>query len=655
MSMDPVSSTSSRPLLLIVDDTPSSIDVLAEMLRDSYRVKLARSGPEALEWVGGAEKPDLILLDVMMPGMDGYEVCRRLKDYSATRDIPVLFMTGFDSPDGQVRGFGVGAVDFLVKPLSVEAVRARVALHLRLRQQQEELARYRHHLEDLVAERTSELKTANLKLNETLFAMDRSGIAIHWADADSGRFLYVNDAACSMLGYSRDEYLSMTVADIDPNVPRDSFAQFSAPFRERRFVRLETANRHKDGRLIPVEAILHFREPQPGEAGRFVAFLVDITERRQAQLAAEQARKLLQEAVDSISGGFSVYDRDDRLLLCNEAYRQQYKTSRDLLVPGARFEDIVRVGAERGQYPAAAGDVDAWVSQRAALHRQADGTPVEQQLDDGRWLQVIENRTASGYIVGNRSDITGLKRVTEDLERHRHGLERLVAERTEQLRRLATEATLAEERERQAIARDLHDDLGQMLHVVRIKLDSLMRTVAEEARDPLCEVVALIGEASRMVRSLTSQLSPPVLTELGLVPALGWLAEEMERSYGLRVEIEDDGAPKALSPAQAAILFRAVRELLINVAKHAGVRRARVAARSVAGQLALTVADDGIGIADIEEVLSARHGFGLASVRERVVFLGGSMEIRAAAGDGATVMLNMPLEPPTDRAGEAAA
>lgn len=129
----------------------------------------------------------------------------------------------------------------------------------------------------------------------------------------------------------------------------------------------------------------------------------------ESQQEAEKAGKLLREAVQNIAVGFTIYDEDDRLVMCNEAYRRFYEASRDLLVPGKRFADIVRAGAERGQYAAAAGRIDEWVAERVALHQQADGTPIEQQLGDGRWLLIIEHRTPSGYIVGNRIDISELK------------------------------------------------------------------------------------------------------------------------------------------------------------------------------------------------------------------------------------------------------
>ena len=134
-----------------------------------------------------------------------------------------------------------------------------------------------------------------------------------------------------------------------------------------------------------------------------------------AQQDAETSANLLRESVSSIAQGFTIYDEQDRLVHCNEAYLSFYEASRDLIVQGNTFEEIVRRGAERGQYSEAIGNVDAWVRQRVAQHQNANGEVIEQQLADGRWLLIVEYRTPSGYVVGNRIDITDLKTATEAL------------------------------------------------------------------------------------------------------------------------------------------------------------------------------------------------------------------------------------------------
>lgn len=123
------------------------------------------------------------------------------------------------------------------------------------------------------------------------------------------------------------------------------------------------------------------------------------------------AEHQLSDAIEALDDGFAVFDPSDRLSISNSRYRQIYRTSADLLSPGATFEEILRGGVERGQYPDALGQEEQWISSRLASHR-AGGSVIEQQLDDGRWLRVVERKTADGSIVGFRVDITELKAAT---------------------------------------------------------------------------------------------------------------------------------------------------------------------------------------------------------------------------------------------------
>jgi serine phosphatase RsbU (regulator of sigma subunit) len=132
--------TPEQKLILVVDDTPLNIGVITGALKDTYRTKVATSGAKALTIAAANEKPDLILLDVMMPEMDGYEVCRRLKADPTTREIPVIFLTAQIEAEDETRGFQVGAVDYIHKPFSQAVVKARVHTHLVLRETREKLA-----------------------------------------------------------------------------------------------------------------------------------------------------------------------------------------------------------------------------------------------------------------------------------------------------------------------------------------------------------------------------------------------------------------------------------------------------------------------------------------------------------------------------------
>jgi diguanylate cyclase (GGDEF)-like protein len=131
-----------RPKILIVDDNPEKLELLLEVFRRDYRVSAAANAERALRLAQATDPPDIILLDILLPGMDGYQLCARLKDDAATRDIPVVFVTAVSEVMDAARGFAAGAVDFITKPIHPPMVKARVALHLELKRKYELLEAY---------------------------------------------------------------------------------------------------------------------------------------------------------------------------------------------------------------------------------------------------------------------------------------------------------------------------------------------------------------------------------------------------------------------------------------------------------------------------------------------------------------------------------
>ena len=150
------SSSAHQPSLLVVDDVPENIHELVEALKNEYRIRVANSGLRALEVVQSDSPPDIVLLDIMMPGLDGYETCRRIKASAAGNRIPVIFVTVVDATEEKVKGFSLGASDYITKPFDIDEVRARIRTHL-------ELARLQRFLEDLVAQRTALLQVSEEK------------------------------------------------------------------------------------------------------------------------------------------------------------------------------------------------------------------------------------------------------------------------------------------------------------------------------------------------------------------------------------------------------------------------------------------------------------------------------------------------------------
>lgn len=223
--------------------------------------------------------------------------------------------------------------------------------------------------------------------------------------------------------------------------------------------------------------------------------------------------------------------------------------------------------------------------------------------------------------------------------------EAALRERTEQLRALAAELTLAEHRERRRVASILHDDLQQFLVGARLRVSALHRAADQAVRQVAGETEELINQSLELTRSLTVELSPPVLQVGGLVPALEWLARWMREKHGLTVDLTTLEAVPLEAEHVRVLLFQSVRELLFNVVKHAQVQTAAVQVSRQEGQIRIVVSEDGVGFdpAKLHAREGSAGGFGLFSIRERLDLLGGRMEVDSAPGRGSRFTLLVPL------------
>ena len=236
--------------------------------------------------------------------------------------------------------------------------------------------------------------------------------------------------------------------------------------------------------------------------------------------------------------------------------------------------------------------------------------------------------------------LESLQSAMEELSRRDGGEDDDASDR-DRLRSLSMQLVLVEEAERRRLATELHDGLCQSIALARLRYAELRRSADDALGRSLEEIAALIERADRSARSITFELSPPILHHLGLVPALEWLVENIRERYGLPVTLEDDAQPKPADETTRVILFRAIRELLINAAKHSRASAVRLRLERRPDGLAASVADDGVGMDG--PVPGARAGFGLLSVQEHMRHVGGSLRVESAPGRGTTAHLFLPL------------
>ena len=325
-----------RPTLLVVDDVPANVHELLGALKDDYCVKVATSGAKALDLALGPAPPDLILLDIVMPEMDGYEVCRRIKATPVGNRIPVIFVTVMGAVQEKVKGFNLGAADYISKPFDIDEVRARVRTHL-------ELSRLRNTLENLVAQRTALLEKSEQKYR---ILADYSPNWEYWLAPDGG-YLYVSPACLETTGYPPAAFfadpglMDALIHPDDQDAWRAHVRNLTAVDYEPMILRIRT--QAGDERWIE-----HSCKPVFDEGGRFLGRRgsnCDITERQRVKSqkqAAEEALRASYQSIVSILNALSesafLMDRDGIILALNETMARRFGHRPDELLGVNAYE-----------------------------------------------------------------------------------------------------------------------------------------------------------------------------------------------------------------------------------------------------------------------------------------------------------------------------
>ncbi len=356
-------------------------------------------------------------------------------------------------------------------------------------------------------------------------------------------------------------------------------------------------------------------------------------ELRRAQVELEAARTQYFDLYDLAPLGYYTVSEKGLILEANLTAATLLGVNRDTLInkPITRF--IV---------PA---DQDIYYLHRKALVER--GAPQSCELRmlkaDGTefWTHLAINAAEEGHGVPvcrvAMSDISERKRAEEALKTSQ-----------EELRVLASALAQTEEKERRRIAAYLHDEIGQLLVAIRVRFGLWKkRNASMNAPEILVDIERMIDQSIDDTRLLTYELSPPILFELGLGPALEWLGDQLCNEHGIEFEFRDAGQTTSIPEALAGALYGIARELLMNVVKHAHAKHASVSTALTAGVVRVIVEDDGVGMDTSlhtgESLQSGKH-FGLFSIHERLRHFGGSLKLDSALGGGTRAQVTVPLD-----------
>ncbi|WP_160169177.1 ATP-binding protein [Allgaiera indica] len=375
------------------------------------------------------------------------------------------------------------------------------------------------------------------------------------------------------------------------------------------------------------------------------------------------ARAQLLKAIGAIDDGFALFDAEDRLVMCNDRYRSFYSVSADLIRPGVLFEDLVREGVSRGQYPAAEGREEEWIAERMAAHRGADAM-VEQQLEDGRWLRISERRMADGSIVGFRVDVTELKLAKDAAEEANRAKADFLSVLSHELRTPLTVilgfARFLSDRKSSAVLRKLDAADGAEAAALPEAFDRYIEEVGaragkiETSGNHLLMLINDLLDFSKIEAGklqMSREMLP--LSELVVDVVDQFSAQAQEKGLVLTSEVGDEQVF-----ADPIRLRQVLLNLVGNAIKFTDEGAITVRARRQGDRVAVSVEDTGCGIpAEMTERVfrefqqadnsSTRRaggaGLGLAIVRRIVELHGGEVSLQSFPGKGSTFTFTIPV------------
>jgi PAS domain S-box-containing protein len=489
-------------------------------------------------------------------------------------------------------------------------------------------------------------------------------------DPQSGEILDANPSACSYYGYTHKEMTGMTIMNISTIAPGQVFQDMEkASSGERGYFYFRHRLANGDIRDVGV-----YSGPIQMD-GKTILFSIihDITDRKAAEQALKKTRDELEVRVKERTALLADTNKvllaeigkrrqiEEQLRKSEETYRLFFELSpagvfRVMVDPatlkGTRIDcndahaRILGYASREELLSADVADVfpseDAWKIYILSIMEKKKLINYENQLvrKDGRRIWVVLNvstRKMEGddnklLMEGTVVNVTDRKKAEEEMRAvHR------------KMRAMTSERVMTEERERQQIATVLHDTVAQTLAAAKMKFEFLSEHLSPDGLKLVAEARNLITQSIRQTRTIMAELSPPVLYEIGFVPALEWLAEQVQHQHGLFVHLDSEGSFQHLPRDLQVLLYQATRELLTNVVKHAKANKATVTLWGGDGKVRIEVGDDGVGLNKFNMGYHGdlSGGFGLFSIRERLRHFGGDLNIKSQAGKGTQVVMTV--------------
>jgi len=462
---------------------------------------------------------------------------------------------------------------------------------------------------------------------------------------ESQRIVLFNRTAEQLFGCSRDQAIGGRLERFIPERFRSThrghvehFGRTGVTSRRMGDVTTLRALR-SDGTEFPIEASIS--QATDGRRRLFTVILRDITLRKRSEAESQRMRTALDATqarlsaiVDSAMDAVITVDEEQKIVLFNRAAEQLFRIRREEIL-GSALDHLLPArfrGAHRGH-------IEAFGRTGVTSRRMGDVTTLWALRADTGEEFPIEASISQASEGGQRYFTVILRDITT-----RKQSEDALRESERELRELSARVLEAREDEKAHIARELHDELGQLLTALKMDLSWMRERVREgETGAKLEEMGRLLDQTVSSTRRISADLRPLMLDDLGLADAASWLVDDFSKRSGVRCEIKLHGdGPLTAAPKQVATaVYRAIQESLTNIARHSGAKSAWILLAAENGSIEVEVEDDGRGIAP--EDLAKTRSLGLKGMRERISYLGGSFEVARAPRGGTRLRIKVPL------------
>lgn len=495
-----------------------------------------------------------------------------------------------------------------------------------------------------------ERKRTEEQLAQLAFIVQSSQDAIIGTTLD-GIITSWNKGAKKLYGYSPDEILGKHYTRLLPSGHEDEVPRIVEKLRNGEAVTSwKTERKKRDGTAFYVSLTISPIHDAMNQLIGSSAIERDISEQHQVEHALQESERRLQTILDNSPAIVFVKDLSGRYLLLNKQLERIFDLPPEQIIGRTDYElfpnSLAKTLRENDQKV-----IDALVPmefEESVMHHERIYTYISNKFP------LFDTHGKPYALCGMATDITSRKQAERDLKELNETLEQRVADRTLalsnyqiQLRSMASELALTEQRERRRLATELHDYLAQLLVVCRMKVSQVNQEMQDSTSlAGLKDIDDMLAESLTYTRTLIAELSPTILYEFGLVAALRWLGEQMIR-HGLHVQVLDNNYTIQLPEDKAILVYQSIRELLFNIVKHAGTTDATVSIQGGKKEcLQVVVTDMGVGFnPSSQEIRHTQSGkFGLFSIRERLEAVDGRLVVESAPGQGTRAQVMVPTD-----------